>query len=102
MNTHVYKASFITEAVLTILSISMDLAVGMLTEGTNLWWELALRHTGRDAGIQNRVFVLFCIPATPQDKDPNPWKQNQTGVDLVSPLNTFMKDIYYIFSFYLF
>lgn len=37
INTHVYKASFITDAVLMILNVSMDLAVGMLTEGTNLW-----------------------------------------------------------------
>lgn len=35
--TLILTDSFIADAVLIILDISMDLAVGMLTEGTNLW-----------------------------------------------------------------
>lgn len=36
-NTHAYKDLFVIDAVLIILDISTDLAVGLLTEGTNLW-----------------------------------------------------------------
>lgn len=100
MNIHAYNDSLIIDAILTILNISVDLAIGHWLKG-----EISARNLPYYTEVEMSEFKigLFCTPATPKNTDLTPWKQNQTGIDLVSaPTKTFMKDFYYIIYFRIF
>lgn len=97
MNIHAYKESFIIDAILTILNISMDLAIGYWLKGEISGRNLPY-YTEVDM-VEFKIGLFFALLLHQRTQTQLLGNKIKLVLIWFPPQNTFIKDFYYMFFF---